>query len=304
MDVLQIPIADIQRDPGQVRKIFDAEALDGLAKSVEEVGILHPVLVKATEHGYQLVAGERRLEAAKRLGYDCIPAVVLAPGIKVKQVQLIENLQRADLNPVERAIAVQEFMEMEHLNKVSAAKRLGVPRTTLTDWLDVLGVEERYQRALVDNFNGGNSPITLSHVAEAKALAARLRSPAICNVLLDAVIEYRLSKVETREVCALVRNNADVTVEEAIKAVRRPAEVKKLAKETQDDRSAVEKNLEQWVSILERSNHTISELCRISPQYLDETERERIVGHLQDIYELAEETLRHMTALTSVEKVS
>jgi ParB family chromosome partitioning protein len=132
-------------------------------------------------------------------------------------------------------------MDMEHLNKVKAALKLGVPRTTLTDWLDILGVHERYQRAVIDNFNGGDSPVTLSHIAEARALATRLKSPAMCNVLLDAVIEYRLSKVETREVCALVRNNANVSVNEAVKAIRRPADVTKLAKEKEDNRMAVEK---------------------------------------------------------------
>lgn len=294
MDILQIPIELIMRDPNQVRKIFNAEKLDGLARSVEEVGVLHPVLVKQTSSGYQLVAGERRLEAAKRSGCTTIPAVILAPGVEVKQIQLIENLQREDLNPVERAIAVKEFMEMDHLNKVNAAKKLGVPRTTLTDWLDILGVEDRYQRSVVDNFYGGDSPVTLSHVAEAKALASRLKSPTMCNVILNAVIDYKLSKVETREVCTLVRNSADTSVDEAVKAVRRPAEVNKLAKSTEDDRKAVEKNIEKWVAILERSTNTVSQLSKVAPRYLGTDDKVRIINQLQELQNLVDQALQRM----------
>ena len=63
----------------------------------------------------------------------------------------------------------------------AAAQKLGIPRTTLTDWLDILAVEERFQRAVVDNFEGGDSPVTISHVAEARALAATMDSPGLAT---------------------------------------------------------------------------------------------------------------------------
>jgi len=277
-----------------VRKIFNKESLVGLAKSMEEVGLLHPILVKEVEGGYQLIAGERRLRAAIMNGKETIAAIILKPGVPVKQLQLIENLQREDLNPVERALAVHEFMTMEKLNKVVTAKRLGIPRTTITDWLDVLEVEERYQRALIDNFNGGNSPLTLSHISEARALANKLRSPAICNVVLDAVLEYKLSKVETREVCALVRSNSDVSVEEAVKLVRRPADVQPLPKEAEDERMAVQRNIDRWVSVLERSEETLTQLRRIAPFYLPAHERQRILDHLQQIRTMLDQTVDHI----------
>ncbi|MGI6543718.1 MAG: ParB/RepB/Spo0J family partition protein [Limnochordia bacterium] len=295
MNVIEIPVDQITRDPEQPRKIFDSEKLDNLAKSVAEVGLLHPILVRQTDNGYQLVAGERRFQAVKSANKKTISAVVLSPGLPVKQVQLVENLQREDLNPLERAMAIREYMQVEGLNKVQAADKLAVPRTTLTDWMDILDVEERYRRAVVDNFEGGDSPVTMSHVAEALALASRLKSPAMCNVVLDAVIEYRLSKVETREVCALVRNNADTTVEEAVRVVRRPAEVNKLPKEQEDERKAVERNIEQWVAILERSSNTLAELCRVAPTHLPEKDKERIIERLLEIRGLVGETLDHMT---------
>ncbi|MBE3599412.1 MAG: ParB/RepB/Spo0J family partition protein [Limnochordaceae bacterium] len=217
-----VPIDRIVVDPNQVRRTFRDDALDGLAQSLREVGMLHPVLVTPLEGGsYRLISGERRLRAAKRAGEHTVPALVLRDlRGTAHQIQLIENLQREDLNPMERALAIHSFMEQEHLSKAAAAARLGVPRTTLTDWLDVLDLDERHQAALVDNFAGGDSPLTLSHVAEAKALAARLGSPGIATVLLDAVLEYRLSKAETRQVAQLVRNGPNVNIQQAVRMVR------------------------------------------------------------------------------------
>jgi ParB family chromosome partitioning protein len=294
VDIIELPVASIRRHPQQIRKEYARDGIEGLARSIEEVGLLQPVLVKESAGGYQLVAGERRLQAAEWLGRESIHAIVLAPGVAVRQVQLTENLQREDLNPVERARAVHEFMVMEKLTKVAAARRLGVPRTTLTDWLDVLDVSERYQRALVNNFHGGDSPLTLSHISEAKGLAVRLRSPAICNKLLDAVLEYRLSKAETREVCALVREGTDVSVEEAVALVRRPSNVHKLAKDEEDGRMAVERNIEKWVTALERSAHTLTELRRVAPRHLSVKERERILRQLREVERLISETVRHV----------
>ena len=218
-----IPVDKIRVDAEQVRRSFQEESLEGLAQSIREVGMLHPVLVAPLEDGetYRLISGERRLRAARRLGEREIPALVLEDlGASVTCIQLIENLQREDLNPVERALGIRALMEKEGLSKAAAAARLGIPRTTLTDWLDVLDLDPRYQAALVDNFMGRDSPLTVSHVAEAKALAARLGSPQMVSVLLDAVLEYRLSKAEVRQVAQLVRSSGDLSIAQAVKLVR------------------------------------------------------------------------------------
>ena len=218
-----IPLDRIRADQEQIRRSFQEESLEGLARSIREVGMLHPVLVAPLEDGetYRLISGERRLRAAQRAGEQMIPALVLEVlPASATRIQLIENLQREDLNPIERALGIRALMEKEGLSKAAAAARLGVPRTTLTDWLDVLDLEPRHQAALVDNFLGRDSPLTVSHVAEAKALAARLGSPRIASVLLDAVLEYRLSKAETRQVAQLVRSSGDLSIVQAVRMVR------------------------------------------------------------------------------------
>lgn len=296
MNVVEIRVDDIKVDPGQVRRIFDAEGIEGLAKSIEEVGILHPVLVKRTEDGYRLVAGERRLRAARKAGRTSVPAIVLNDGISTMQVQLVENLQRADLNPVERALAVAEFMAAEGLTKVAASERLGVPRTTLTDWLDILEVDGRFQRAVIDNFYGGDSPLTLAHVAEAKAFGARMRSVNLQNALLDAVLAYKLSKGETRQVAKLVRENADVSIVEAVRAVRRPLE-----EAAEDGEPAVklpidEHNLQRLFVTLERSRSILSELGHISPRHLPESDRIRLIEDLRELHDMIDRMMARIDA--------
>ena len=294
MQIIEVPLSLVLHDPRHIRRESDPKGIDNLAKSMNDVGLLHPVLVKKVERGYLLVAGCRRVQAAARLGRETVPAIVLEPGVPDRQVQLVENLQREDLDPVERAMAVNEFMTAEKLTKVAAAERLGIPRTTLTEWLNVLDIPERYQKALIDNFHGGDSPLTVSHVSEAKALASRLRSPEFVTVVLDAVLEYRLSKAETREVCALVRHNVDLSIDEAVLLVRRPSEITPLRAEEEDGRMAVQRNLEKWKYTLERSTSTLIELGRISPRYLAPSERRRLISSLERLQELIKGTLKHM----------
>lgn len=221
-EYLNVPVDRIRCDAQQVRQTFREESIANLAQSLKEVGMLHPVLVTPEQDGhYRLISGERRLRAAIQAGEQTVPALVVRElRGNVTQIQLIENLQREDLNPVERALAIQAFMAQEKLSKAAAGARLGIPRTTLTDWLDVLDLDPRYQAALVDNFQGGDSPLTLSHVSEAKALAARLGSPQIASVLLDAVLERRLSKAETRQVAQLVREGGNISIMRAVRMVR------------------------------------------------------------------------------------
>lgn len=296
MDVVEIPVDDIKVDASQVRRIFNAESIDGLAKSIEEVGMLHPVLVKRTQAGYRLVAGERRLRAARQLGRKTLPAIVLNDRISTMQVQLVENLQREDLNPVERALAVAEFMKAEGLTKVAASERLGVPRTTLTDWLDILEVDERFQRAVIDNFYGGDSPLTLAHVAEAKAFGVRMRSVNLQNALLDAVLAYKLSKGEVRQVAKIVRENADVSIKDAIRAVRRPLEEAADEEEPSAELPIDERNLQRLFVTLQRSRSVLSELGHISPKHLPEPERVRLITDLRELHDLIDRMIARIDA--------
>lgn len=139
-DVLELNIDDIYPDPEQPRKIFDEAALRDLAASIGEHGVIMPIVVNASADGkYKIIAGERRWRASRLAGNKTIPAIVKRFGAKkVKEVSLIENLQREDLNPVEAAYAMKRLMEDYDMTQEALSERLGKSRSTVANTLRLL----------------------------------------------------------------------------------------------------------------------------------------------------------------------
>jgi len=218
MKYKEIALNDIKSRSEQVRHDFSEERIDSPAKSIAEVGQLQPIVVQKKEDHYLLIAGERRLRAVKKDKKDKIAAVIFDENIspeKFRQIQLIENLQRQDLNPLERAISINKFIEDNNLSKKDAAEKLGVARTTLTLWLNILEMKEKYQQEVLKE----DSPITLSHLSLAHALSSKTGDPNKANQLLDAVIKYNLSRKESQAVIDLFYKYLHIPMEEAVSAV-------------------------------------------------------------------------------------
>jgi len=146
----EIPTTEIRPNPQQPREHFDEEALAGLADSIREVGILQPVLVRAGEDGgYELIAGERRWRAARRVGLPTIPAMVrVADDAAMLQHAIVENVQREELNPLEEAAAYQQLIEDFSLTHDDVATRVGKSRATITNTLRLLQLPPSIQRSL------------------------------------------------------------------------------------------------------------------------------------------------------------
>jgi len=135
----RVPTDAIRPNPHQPRREFDAETIRELADSIREHGLLQPVLVRAVDGVYQLVAGERRLRACRQLGLEEIPATVRdVPDEQMLEIALVENLQREDLNPIEKAEAYRRYVEELGLTHEQAAVRLGKERSTITNQLRLL----------------------------------------------------------------------------------------------------------------------------------------------------------------------
>ena len=135
---LEVPVASVRPNPRQPRAHFDEESLAGLTASISELGVLQPILVRAVEDGhYELIAGERRWRASKRAGLQTIPVVVRSADSDVALLEqaLVENLHRADLNPIEEAAAYQQLIEDFGLTQEAVARRVGKSRTTVTNTL-------------------------------------------------------------------------------------------------------------------------------------------------------------------------
>jgi len=146
----EIPAAEIRPNPQQPRQHFDEEALAALADSIREVGILQPVLVRAAEGGgYELIAGERRWRAARRIGLQTVPAMIrVADDATMLQHAIVENIQREELNPLEEAAAYQQLIEDFSLTHDDVAARVGKSRATITNTLRLLQLPPSIQRSL------------------------------------------------------------------------------------------------------------------------------------------------------------
>jgi len=144
--VVELEIGAIRPNPHQPRKEFDQARLEELALSIQEHGIVQPIVVRKVEDGYEIVAGERRWRAAQMAGLTKVPAIVREfTEAERMEIALIENLQREDLNPIEEAEAYRTLMESFGLTQEALARRLGRSRAQVANTLRLLQLPERVQ---------------------------------------------------------------------------------------------------------------------------------------------------------------
>lgn len=197
--VLEIEIDKIKANPNQPRKNFDQEALEELAASIKIHGIVQPIILnKQDDDTYLIIAGERRYRAAKLCGLKTVPAVVKNYTEKqVKEVSIIENLQREDLNPVEAARSIKELMEEYGLTQETVSERIGKSRSNVANTLRLLTL----------------SPEVLNLVEVGKLSAGHAR----CLVVVEDVTE------QIRLANAVVSKNMNVRdLEKAVKNITNP----------------------------------------------------------------------------------
>ncbi len=149
--VVELPLARVAASPYQPRHHVDDAALEELAASIREHGVLQPVLVTETLDGYQLIAGERRVRAARLAGLERIPALVrqLADRDQL-EVALVENVQRADLDPIDEASAYRRLIDEFGLTQERVAERVGKARATVANTLRLLELHPEVQAAIAD----------------------------------------------------------------------------------------------------------------------------------------------------------
>lgn len=151
--LIEIPVADITPNPNQPRVLFDEESLAELTASVQQIGVLQPILVRpaASGSGYELIAGERRWRAAGRAGLATIPSIVrTTDDLSSVEQALIENLHREDLTALEEAAAYQQLVEDFQLTHEQVAERVGKSRSAVTNTLRLLGLPPAIQHLLAD----------------------------------------------------------------------------------------------------------------------------------------------------------
>ena len=192
--ISEIALDQIHPNPNQPRREFDPEALQELADSIREIGIIQPITLRQMEDGtYEIIAGERRWRASQMAGLESIPAYIrTADDENVMEMALIENIQRQDLNAVEIALAYQHLLEQYELTQDRLSERVGKKRATITNYLRLLKLPATIQMALQ------NREIEMGH---ARALLS-LDNPSL---QLKVFSEVRRDHLSVRKVEEMVK---------------------------------------------------------------------------------------------------
>ncbi|MEY8339385.1 ParB/RepB/Spo0J family partition protein [Lachnospiraceae bacterium 62-35] len=260
---LKIKLSLIEPNRDQPRKDFNEEQLNELADSMKNYGVLQPLLVQKKGEIYEIIAGERRWRAAKLAGLKEIPVVIREYSKQQKmEIALIENVQRADLNPIEEAMAYQQLMQEFHMKQEEIAARVSKNRTTITNSMRLLRLDERVQNMLIDN------RLTSGH---ARALLT----------IEDKEIQYTIA-------CKIIEEGLNVReVEKLVKSLEKPQKEKE--KKTREDESlaVIFQNLEDRMKTIMGTKVSINRKDknkgRIEIEYYSPAELERIVDLIESI---------------------
>jgi len=197
-----VPLANVHKGPWQPRHTFDESALEDLVRSVQEHGVVQPLLVRKVDTGYELIAGERRLRAAERAGIDTVPVIVLAVSDQeALELALIENLQREDLNPVEEAEGYQLLIDTFELTQEQIASRVGKARATVANALRLLDLSDAIHGMIIrGGLSAGHAKVLLqvSDAGERDQLAATVLREGLSVRALEKRIARQQGRARKR----------------------------------------------------------------------------------------------------------
>jgi ParB family transcriptional regulator, chromosome partitioning protein len=193
--VTQVPVESIQRNPRQPRERFDFEELDNLAASIREHGVIQPLVVSPGKNGmFTLIAGERRLQAARKAELKTVPVVIRhATDQQLLELALIENVQRADLNAIEEAEAYHHLAKEFKLSHETIASRVGKSRVAVTNTLRLLDASAAVKQALVDG------KITEGHARALLALSTVKAQETLLNQIINLDLSVRQTEALARK---------------------------------------------------------------------------------------------------------
>ena len=210
----QIEANSIQPNSNQPRRHFDGAAQDDLIKSIKIHGIIQPLIVVEARGQYQLIAGERRLRAAKALGLKTVPAVIRSATNQQKlELAVVENVQRQNLNPLEKAHAFKQLIDEFNLTQEEVAKKVGQNRATVTNTLRLLQLPEEIQKVLGEGkISEGHAKVLLGISSEEERL--RIFKEILKNNLSVRSTETQAQRVTVRKHSRVFRKDANLRDQE------------------------------------------------------------------------------------------
>ena len=259
----EIEISQIHPNPNQPRRIFDEDALQELATSIRQLGIIQPITVRKMDEGtYQIIAGERRWRASQQAGLQKIPAyVVTVEDQNAMEMALVENIQREDLNAIEIALAYQHLAEASGMTQEKISERVGKSRTAVTNYMRLLKLPAQVQMALK------NHEIEMGH---ARALLA-IDSPSQQIKLFREVQQQQLSVRKVEEMVQALKNGEEVKTAKGKITTRN---------QLPDEFNILKERLSQFFQAKVAMTYSPKGKGKISIQFDNEEELERIMNAL------------------------
>ena len=211
-EIVEIKLDELRSNPYQPRKVFDQEALQELSDSIKLHGVFQPIIVKKSIHGYEIIAGERRVKASKMAGLDTVPAIVREfDDTEMMEIALLENLQREDLNPFEEANAYVKIMEAKNLTHEELAKVLGKSQSYVTNTIGLLRLPDNIKELVV------NGKLSMTHAR----ILSKMSDKATIELLADRIIKENLSVRDLEEIAKGNNINKIVKVNRKVKESNR-----------------------------------------------------------------------------------
>lgn len=209
--LMTVAVEEIVPNPRQPRRHFDEAALDELSQSIAAHGVAQPLLVRRLENGYELIAGERRLRAAKKAGLTVVPVVIKdITDEQSLELAIIENVQREDLNPIDEAKSYRQLIDEFNYTQATVAERMGKPRPTIANLLRLLDLPQYAQDALEANY------ITLGH---AKALMA-VEGEQLQKAAFEQMVAGKMNVRATEQISKISKNKVETPKPEVPYALR------------------------------------------------------------------------------------
>ncbi|WP_410984877.1 ParB/RepB/Spo0J family partition protein [Bacillus cereus] len=197
--IQEIALTELRPNPYQPRKSFQKEAIQELAASIKEHGILQPLIVRKSIKGYEIVAGERRYRAAKEAHLETVPTVVRELNEQqMMEFALLENLQREDLNPMEEALAYQMLMDELNVTQEQLAKRLGKSRPYIANYVRLLTLPSFVQEMIADgnlSMAHGRTLLTIKDEEQLKSLLKRIEKEGLNVRQLEQIVQQMHQRV-------------------------------------------------------------------------------------------------------------
>ena len=262
----EIPLSQIEANPNQPRREFDAEALQELANSIRELGIITPITLRQVDTSrFQIIAGERRWRASQMVGLQTIPAYIRTINDEnVMEMALVENIQREDLNAIEIALAYQHLAESSGMTQARISERVGKSRAAVTNYLRLLKLPAQVQMALKDK------EIDMGH---ARALLS-LESPSQQIKLFKEVQKQGYSVRKVEEIVQTLKNSENIQeARSGAKAALQP------------EYDALRRKLSDFFQTKVQMNCSSKGKGKISIAFGSEEELERIVNALDRVIE-------------------